>query len=125
MPIDWTKVKVIIDPSEIPPGSKQVHLYDFKDVLRPRGTMLKESLGLSICEKLLNSYESWTDDKHVDNPDEYTLVKILKDNLIEEAEAAFATFLHCIKTGEKPWEVVYKKPEEGLNAHNKSEKDMS
>lgn len=113
MAIDWTKVKVITEPSKIPPESKRLHLYDFENVLRPRGTMLKESLGLSICEKLLSSHQSWSNPEFGDNPDEYTLVKILKDNLIEEAEAAFATFLHCLQTGEKPWEVVYKKPEEG------------
>ena len=126
MPIDWTKVKIITDPSEITPGSKQIHLYEFKDVLRPRGTMLKESLGLSICEKLLDYHESWSNPKYADNPDEFTLTKVLKDNLIEEVEAAFATFLHCVKTGEKPWEVVYKRPkEESLNANDKNKEGMS
>ena len=126
MAIDWSKVKVITDPSKISPDAKQVHLYDFENILRPRGTMLKESLGLYICEKLLGYHESWSGDKHSDNPDEFTLMKTLKDNLIEEVEAAFATFLHCVKTGEKPWEVVYKRPkEERLNAYDKNKEAMS
>ena len=125
MPIDWTKVKIVTEAGEIPIGSKQIHLYEFKDILRPRGTMLKESLGMDICARLLGSYRSWSDPEYGDNPDEFTLTKVIKDNLIEEVEAAFATFLHCVKTGEHPWEVVYKKPEEGTNANDKNKTDMS
>jgi len=108
--IDWSKVKYV-KAEDIPKGAKEVHLYDYADMLRPRGSMLKESLGLHICERLLSCHEDWSDPKYADNPDEFTLFKLLKDNLIEETEAAFATFLHCIKTGDKPWEVVYRKPQ--------------
>lgn len=108
--IDWSKVKVL-KPEDITPGAKQVHLYEFENVLRPRGSMLKESLGLYVCQQLLDYHDSWSNSKYEDNPDEFTLMKILKDNLAEEVECAFATFLHCVKTGDKPWEVVYRKAE--------------
>jgi hypothetical protein len=105
----------VLKPEDITPGAKQVHLYEFENVLRPRGSMLKESLGLYICGQLLDYHDSWSNSKYADNPDEFTLMKILKDNLteeVEEVECAFATFLHCVKTGDKPWEVVYRKAEE-------------
>lgn len=113
--IDWTKVKIIHDPSQIPPGTKQVHLYDVSNVLRPRGSMLKESVGLDLCEKLLNYYESWSNPKYADNPDQFTLIKTLKDNLIHETEAAFAVFLQCIETGKTPWELVYEQRDKNKN----------
>lgn len=74
----------------------QVHLYEFSDVLRPRGHMEKESIGLDILTHLLAYYESWTDKKYGDNPDKSTLIKLLRDNLKEEAEGAFREFLKRI-----------------------------
>ena len=67
--IDWNKVKVV-DISEVSKDAKQVHLYEFSNVLRPRGPMIKESIGLHIAEQLINYYQSWTDPKYCDNPDE-------------------------------------------------------
>ncbi len=63
----------------------QIHLYDSSDVLRPRGHMEKESVGLDLLERLRACYESWTDKKYGDNPDKSTLIKLLQDNLNEEA----------------------------------------
>lgn len=69
-----------------------MHLYEFSKVLRPRGSMEKESMGTYIFEKLMSAYESWTHPLYGDNPDETTLKKLLQQNLIEEVEAAWAEF---------------------------------
>jgi len=109
--IDWSKVKVM-SSKDIPPGATRFHLYEFSDVLRPRGTMKKESLGISIAEKLLSYYKSWTKLDYGDNPDQETLLKVLQKNLTEEVGGAWSMFLHCVETGEDPWDVVYKKSED-------------
>ena len=74
----------------------QVHMYDSSDVLRPRGHMEKESMGLELLERLRACYESWTDEKYGDNPDKSTLIKMLQDNLNEEVQGAFREFLKKI-----------------------------
>jgi len=78
--------------------AKLVHLYDPSNVLRPRGHMQKESIGEYILERLLVTYESWTDEKHGDNPDQTTLIKLLLTNLKEEADGAFREFMKRINT---------------------------
>lgn len=77
----------------------QVHLYEFSDVLRPRGHMEKESIGVNILDALLAYYESWTDEKYGDNPDKTTLIKLLQNNLNEEVQGAFREFLKKINAG--------------------------
>jgi hypothetical protein len=57
----------------------RVHLYNYKNVLRPRGSMKKESLGDYILERLLSYYEDWTDKKYGDNPKETSLLQFLQD----------------------------------------------
>lgn len=94
--IDWSKVKFV--KGDLPEGSVQMHLYEFTNVLRPRGHMEKESVGVYILDKLLGSYESWTDPKYGDNPDEITLLKLLKENLQEEVDGAFREFIRRINT---------------------------
>jgi len=74
----------------------QFHLYDSSNVLRPRGHMEKESIGLELLERLCASYESWTDEKYGDNPDKSILIKLLQDNLNEEVQGAFREFLKKI-----------------------------
>lgn len=74
----------------------QVHLYNARNVLAPRGSMQKESLGSYILEKLIVYYESWTDKKYGDNPDQSTLLKLLQENLKEETDAAWREFLRRI-----------------------------
>lgn len=71
----------------------EFHLYEFTNVLRPRGTMQKESLGAYMLHRLLSVHDSWTNPKYADNPDESTLVETLKRNLQEEVDEAFAEFL--------------------------------
>ena len=74
------------------------HLYDPSNVLRPRGHMQKESIGEYILDRLLGNYESWTDEKYGDNPDQSTLIKLLLTNLKEEVDGAFREFIKRINT---------------------------
>lgn len=84
------KIKSIDD---LPPGSIRVHLYNVSNVLRPRGTMQKESLGQSIYERLDSVYDSWTDPTYGDNPGSEVLLELLRKNLQEETENAWKEFL--------------------------------
>ena len=93
--VDWSKVKFA---KEIPEGAVQLHLYEFRNVLRPRGHMEKESISEYILDKLLGAYESWTDPKYGDNPDEATLLKLLQTNMKEEMDGAFREFIRRINT---------------------------
>jgi len=93
---------------KIPEGAVQAHMYKPEGMLKPRGSMIKESIGLKICEELISYYESWTDPKYGDNPGQAKVIEILKKNLDDEVAAAWKTFLYCINTGENVWDVVYK-----------------
>lgn len=93
---------------KIPEGAVQVHMYKPEGILKPRGSMIKESIGLKICEELISYYESWADSKYGDNPAQAKVIEILKKNLDNEVAAAWKTFLYCINTGENVWDVVYK-----------------
>ena len=73
--------------------AQKIHLYKVEDVLRPRGSMKKESLGELVYDRLMSSYESWTDSKYGDNPDEEKLLKQLKQNLTGEIESAWNQFI--------------------------------
>jgi len=70
-----------------------IHLYKFQDVLKPRGTMKKESLGALILERLCDYYESWTSEEYGDLPSEDELLKRLNKNLKDEVENAWLHFL--------------------------------
>jgi hypothetical protein len=81
----------------IPKGAVQCHLYNVENVLRPRGRLKKESLSLYIRQKLLDSYESWTDPECGDNPTEAELLNLMKRNLEEEIDSAWKSFSKAIK----------------------------
>jgi hypothetical protein len=87
----------ITSNTKIPPGAVQIHLYDSKNVLMPRGSRQKESIHNYLLEKLQISYESWTDPKYVDNPDKKKLIQSLYNNLINEAMNAWEDFLKGAK----------------------------
>lgn len=97
--MDWSKVKISVP---IPADAVQVHLYDPENMLRPRGTLRKESLSADIQEDLKNTYEHWTDPKYGDNPPESEVVAILVRNAREEVEAAIGEFLRTKKKKTKP-----------------------
>ena len=90
--IDWSKVKVV-KAGKIPPAAKQIHLYEVTDVLRPRGHMEKDSIGLHILGRLMSAYEYWTAPIYGDNPDTETLIELLRKNLMEEVEGAWEQFI--------------------------------
>ena len=81
--------KIIKDESELPEGSVRVHLYNPKNVLMPRGSMKKESIGPDLLERLKNIFEDWTDEKYGDNPSVTDLIKYLYTNLTGEVEQAW------------------------------------
>lgn len=83
---------------EIPEGAVQIHMYDFKNVLRPRGHMKKESIGPYLLDRLLACYESWTDKKYGDNPEVPVLLAQLQNNLQEEVDGAWRDFIIGIKS---------------------------
>ena len=78
----------------IPKGAIKIHLYTLKNLLRPRGTMKKESLGLVIYERITSTFESWSDPEYGDNPEPSLLIKQLKKNLMEEVDAAWERFIN-------------------------------
>ncbi len=81
------------DKNSIPDGTIRIHLYSYHNVLKPRGSMKKESLGNSIYERLTDTYEDWTNPDHGDNPSEDELLKQLRKNLLSEVEAAWEKFI--------------------------------
>jgi hypothetical protein len=91
--------KVIKDESEIPKGAIRMHLYNPRDVLMPRGSMKKESIGPYLLERLKSSYEEWTDPKYGDNPVLSDLIKCLYTNLMGEVEQAWLTFIEETTNG--------------------------
>ena len=88
--------KELLIANNIPKGAVQIHLYNCSNVLRPRGHMKKESIGVTVLERLEGTYESWTDPQYGDNPDEYALLEILKQNLQQEVEGAWKEFIKRI-----------------------------
>jgi len=73
---------------EIPEGAVKVHMYDFDNILHPRGPMEKESLGLVIKKRLMDAYESWTDTNYGDShPPHIVRIKIIQNCISEMIEA--------------------------------------
>ncbi|MEE9574172.1 MAG: hypothetical protein V3W20_14045 [Candidatus Neomarinimicrobiota bacterium] len=93
------KPKFIKDESEIPEGAVRVHFYDPKNVLMPRGSMKKESIGPYIHERLKGSFEFWTDPKYGDNPSVSDLITFMYTNLIGEVDQAWVAFVKDITSG--------------------------
>ena len=81
------------EKNSIPDGAIRIHLYSYRNVLRPRGSMEKESLGLVIYERLTSTYEDWSDQKYGDNPRPDELLRQLRKNLLSEVEAAWDKFI--------------------------------
>ncbi len=88
--------KELFIASNLPKGAVEIHLHKCSNVLRPRGHMEKESIGVTILERLEGTYESWTDPKYGDNPHESALLEILKQNLQQEVEGAWKEFIKRI-----------------------------
>ena len=78
--------------NSIPTGAIRIHLYPCGNVLKPRGSMEKESLGLAIYERLTSTFENWSNPDYGDNPRPDELLKQLKKNLFSEVDAAWKKF---------------------------------
>ena len=92
--IDFKDVQKMIESGEL----HRVHLYDFTNVLHPRGPMLKESLGRYILDRLKGAWEEWTKEGYSDNPDKKELKDKLYQNLMNETATAYEEFLHWLNT---------------------------
>lgn len=73
--------------------AKRIHLTNVSDILRPRGTLKKDSLSLYLFEKLISEYEYWTDPEYSDNPPVGKLIELLLKNLSDEVSFASIEFL--------------------------------
>ena len=81
---------------------KLIHLSKWENVLMPRGSMKKESIGVYILERLKGSYEGWTDPEYGDNPSEADLMLQLHKNLVSEAAEAWGEFVQWVEERKKP-----------------------
>jgi hypothetical protein len=86
-------IKIIKSESELPPGAVRVHLYDWKDVLHPRGSWKKESFGPDLLEKLTSTFDQWTDPKYGDNPPVKDLVDRILFNFSTEMSIVRLQFI--------------------------------
>jgi len=78
---------------ELPKGAIQIHLYNWENVLMPRGSGQKESIYEHIFFKLVNTFENWIDPKYGDNPNQSKLLNKMYDNLLNETLLAWEDFL--------------------------------
>jgi hypothetical protein len=92
--IDFKDVEKMIKDGKL----KRVHLYDFQNVLHPRGPMQKESVGFYLLERLKGSWEEWTKEGYTDNPSRDKIKEQLYQNLMNEAATAYEEFLHWLNT---------------------------
>ncbi len=79
--------------NSIPDGAIRIHLYSYRNVLKPRGSMKKESLGLEIYDRLKSTFEDWSNPDYGDNPEPDELLKQLRKNLLSEVENAWEKFI--------------------------------
>lgn len=91
-PIYWSSTK-FVKRADIPPGAKRVHLYPVQDVLKPRGSLQKESLSLDLSQKLRDAFDSWTSSEYGDSLSPEKVTSILRKNLSSEVEAAWEAFM--------------------------------
>lgn len=77
----------------IPKGAIRIHLYSYRNVLKPRGSMKKESLGLEIYERLISVFEDWSNSNYGDNLEPDELIRQLRKNLMSEVETAWEKFI--------------------------------
>lgn len=72
---------------------ERFHLYSVEDVLRPRGSMQKESLSLDIYRRLILIFESWSNGGYADALPFKELKDRILANLREEVDAAIEAFV--------------------------------
>jgi hypothetical protein len=82
----------VVKKKDIPEDAVQMHLYDWKNVMMPRGSRQKESVYEGIFPRLVDVFESFTNPKYGDNPNPYELLRIMKLNLSQEMTNAWNDF---------------------------------
>jgi len=85
--------KTLTKIDKLPEGAVRLHLYNFQNILRPRGPLRKESLSNYIYERLQSDFEDWTDKEHGDSRNVKEVINQLRQNLMEETTYAFEKFL--------------------------------
>jgi len=78
--------------------AKKVHLGSPRSALKPRGSLKKESIGLTILERLISVFQHWSGPSYSDNPDIGALIYHLKNNLDLEVAAAWNEFLKMVNS---------------------------
>lgn len=94
---EGTFESIVVAGGFLPPDAVRVHMYNSENVLRPRGHMKKDSIGVTILERLNSCYEEWTNSEYGDNPSEDELLQLLERNLQQEVVGAWKEFLISIK----------------------------
>lgn len=98
---DWKKTKIVKAGTpehaelmkQLQQGkAKRQHLYDIRNILRPRGPMQKESLSLEIYRVLRDTFEYWSRPEYGDSVTAEKLVPLLKHNLEQEVAVAWKRF---------------------------------
>ena len=84
----------VIEEKDIPEDAVQMHLYDWKNVMMPRGSRQKESVYEGIFPRLVDVFESFTDPKYGDNPNPFELLRVMKLNLSNEIQNAWTDFVN-------------------------------
>jgi hypothetical protein len=85
-------LKIVRSIEEVPEGAQRCHLYNARDMLRPRGPMKKESIGLYVKDRLHGAFESWTNSEYGDSIEPGLALCVLHQNMMEEINAAFNQF---------------------------------
>ena len=85
--------------------ARKVHLINADRILKPRGSLKKESIGLVILERLLSNFEHWNNPSYSDNPDVGALLYHLKNNLDSEVSAAWNEFLKMVNSNKSEKEI--------------------
>ncbi len=95
-----------LKPGEpFPEGAQHVHFGSIDSVLRPRGSMEKESLSESLFEWMVSNFQMWTDPKYADSLEPSDTCATIAHNANEEfhhALNALYVYVHAITTGDAP-----------------------
>jgi len=102
-------VMKIVDKEDIPEDAVEMHLYDWQNVMMPRGSRQKESIYEIIFPRLVESFLSFTDPKYGDNPHIEDLLKTMSKNLLGEMLNAWEDFLNNPTVEERMYEIKKRK----------------
>ena len=73
-------------------GKPSLHLYNSKNMLRPKGTLQEGSLSLHLYQELMRIFKSWTDPIADDSLSPEEVYFILNNNIYQEILAGIGKF---------------------------------